>query len=415
MGLNYLFQIIHLENDTGEDLIVLNPRWLCSDIIGSLISHEKIVQSRITGCFCVDDFQIIYPETDAVDLLNLLEVLEVCTKCDTDDEIEYEFPCLNFVETLNGLWQRDVKRFGSAVYGGVRFKTPCDIPGQLKHVFPRIQTHLRRNILQESDDPDSDLYQWHHGSKYCCGDFEGMISMDRQEQFVEIKVRGPPESRTALFYFLEDFVNTAEQVIAHVCPGLCVEKHILSCSQLKDHLRNPHSYLPKDIMQAQLDKSLTLKTLEGKSESYCDVMFLGSNEVKNSVCSGVDIPVSHLLTCTRQMLCRLMDPQDPLGRDWCLLAVTLGLETCLPNLDTTSNTSESKTDLTLEEWSQRDPNATIGHLIATLREFNREDAVDVILQTSPLFRILGYEDQSTDDNSGTQNTASSNTLSNLSR
>ena len=363
----------------------------------------------------MDDFQIMYPETDAPDLLNLLEVLEVCTKCDNDDEIEYEFPCLNFVETLNGLWQRDIKRFGSAVYGGVRLKSSCDTPSQLKHIFPRIQTHLRRNILQESDDPDSDLYQWHHGSKYCCGDFEGMISMDRQEQFVEIKVRGPAEARTALFYFLEDFVNTAEQVIAHVCPGLCIEKHVLSCSQLKDHLRNPHCYSPKDIMQSQLDRNLTLKTPEGITESYCDVMFLGSTEVKNSICSGVDIPVSLLLTTTRQMLCRLMDPQDPLGRDWCLLAVTLGLETCLPSLDTTSSNSESKTDLTLEEWSQREPNATVEHLIGTLREFNRDDAVDIILQTSPLFRVMVYEDQSTDDNSGPQNTASSNTLSNLSR
>ena len=410
------FQIVCLQNEAGEDLIILNPKWLCSDIVGSLISHEKIVQSRITGCFGVDDFQIMYPETDASELLHVLEVLEVCTKCDNDDEIEYEFPCLNFVETLNGLWQRDIKRFGNAVYGGVRLKTSADTPGQLKHIFPRIQTHLRRNILQESDDPDSDLYQWHHGSKYCCGDFEGMISMDRQEQFVEIKVRGPEDSRTALFYFLEDFVNTAEQVIANVCPGLFAEKHVLSCSQLKDHLRNPQCYSPGEVIQAQLDKMLTLRMADGKSESYCDVLFLGSNEVKNSVCSGVDLPISHLLTHTRQMLCRLMDPQDPLGRDWCLLAVTLGLETCLPNLDTTSSICESKTDLTLEEWSNREPNATVGYLITTLREFNRDDAVDLIMQTSPLFRVLLYEDQSTDDNSnGPLNTESSNTLSNLSR
>ena len=71
----------------------------------------------------------MYPETDASELLHVLEVLEVCTKCDNDDEIEYEFPCLNFVETLNGLWQRDIKRFGNAVYGGVRLKTSADTPG----------------------------------------------------------------------------------------------------------------------------------------------------------------------------------------------------------------------------------------------------------------------------------------------
>ena len=226
-------------------MIVLNPKWLCSDIIGNLISHEKIVQSRITGCFTVHEFQIMYPETDAVDLLNVLEALEVCTHCDNDDEIEYEFPCLNFEETLNFFWQRDLKHFGNAIYGGVRLKS-YESSGQLKHVLTRIQAHLKRNIVQENDDLDSDLYQWHHGSKYCSGKRECMVSMDRHNQYIEIKVRGPPESRTTLFYFLEDFVDTTEQVLTHVCPGLCLEKHVLSATHLKDHSKSPHVYSCKD-------------------------------------------------------------------------------------------------------------------------------------------------------------------------
>lgn len=412
----YLFQIVYLEKESGESLVVLNPKWLCSDIIGNLISHEKIVQSRITGCFTVDEFQLMYPETDAVDLLNVLEALEVCTRCENDDEIEYEFPCLNFVETLNGLWQRDLKHFGNAIYGGLRIKSSDSLP-QLKHIFPRMQTHLRRNIIQESDDPDSDLYQWHHGSKYCCGDLEGMITMDRLEQFVEIKVRGPPESATALFFFLEDFVNTTEQVISHVTPGLSFEKHGLSPSNLKDHIKNPHCYPPPQILMSQLNKCSVLTLPDGKREQYNDVMFLGSPEAKNGVCAGVDLPISYLPINARQRLCEIMDPQDPMGRDWCLLAVTLGLETCLPSLDSNSNQCESKTERTLEEWLNVEAGATVGQLIARLQEFNRDDAVHVLLLTAPLFRTMAYDEHSTDESGATPGlgTASTNTLSNLSR
>ena len=412
----FSFQIVYLEKDNGDSLVVLNPRWLCSDIIGNLISHEKIVQSRITGCFSVDEFQIMYPETDALDLLNLLEALEVCTRCEVDDDdIEYEFPCLNFVETLNGLWQRDVKHFGNAVYGGIRI-TSSESVAQLKHIFPRVQTHLRRNIVQENDDPDSDLYQWHHGSKYCCGELEGMISMDRQEQFIEIKVRGPPESATALFYFLEDFVNTTDQVIAHIIPGIHTEKLALSPSGLKDHMKISHSFTAKEILTAELNKSSTLVLPNGKKESFNDVMFMGSSEVRNGVCIGVDLPIGCMPFHTRQLLCQIMDPQDPLGRDWCLLAVTLGLETCLPSLDSTNIKSDSKTERTLEEWSRVEPNATIGQLMQRLEEFNREDAVEALLCRSPLFRTLVYDEQSTDESAAPViGTASTNTLSNLSR
>lgn len=60
-----------MENESGTDLVVLSPRWLCVDVIGTLLSHEKIVQARITGCFSVDEFQIMFPDTDASSLLQV--------------------------------------------------------------------------------------------------------------------------------------------------------------------------------------------------------------------------------------------------------------------------------------------------------------------------------------------------------
>lgn len=407
--------MVYLESEVVQDLVVLHPKWLCNEIIGNLLSHEKIITSRITGCFTVDDFQLMYPETDALDLLQVLEALEICTQCDNDGEIEYEFPCLNFVETIRGLWERDPKFGENTVYSGVRIKTPRSITGQLKHVFPRIQVQLRRTILQDNDDPDSDLYQWHHGSKFCCGLLEGLLNMDKQEEFLELKVRGVEESRTNAFYFLEDLINIVEQVIVEMCPGLCIERHVLSVAQLQEHQKHIEAYLPRELLLMEVRKECEVCLLDGPLEQFIDLVCLGSEEVFNSLTLGVDLHVSHLTIHTRRQLSRLLDPPDPMGRDWCLLAVVLGLSTILPNLDNATNMAESKTDKVLEEWA-KDQSSTIGLLLVKLRELNRGDAVEVLLNTGPVFKVFIYEEQSTDENHvPPANTASTNTLSNLSR
>ncbi|XP_071115765.1 death-associated protein kinase 1-like [Haliotis cracherodii] len=417
--LQLIGEVIYLESEFVQDLVVFNPQWLCSDVIGHLISHDKIVQTRITGCFSVDEFQLMYADSDALDLLQVLEALELCTPCDNDGDIEYEFPCLNFVETLNGLWQRDTKRYANGVYGGVRLHTSFQYGAQLKYLFPRIQVYLRRNIAQDTDDPsnDTDLYQWHHGTKYCCGDLEGMIDMDRHEQYLEIKVRGSPEARSSLFYFLEDLVNIVEQVIDNVCPGLCVERYTLSPSQLKEHNKIIRSYSPTEILRMQIDNRHSMVLSGEVYEDFGDIVCMGSEEIMASICLGMDLDISHLSIHTRRLLSYLLDPTEHMGRDWCLLAVTLGLSDSLPVLDKEANQQVSQTDRVLEEWSKQH-SASVRLLISKLKELNRLDCIEAILRTTTPFRVPNYEDQSTEESaSAMQHTAnaSTNTLSNLSR
>jgi hypothetical protein len=75
----------------------------------------------------------------------------------------------------------------------------------------------------------------------------------------------------------------------------------------------------------------------------------------------------------------------------------------------------SQTQRVLMEWSLH-AHATVRDLVTHLKDFNRIDAVEAILRTTPPFRTLTYEDQSTDESAGAHGTdASTNTLSNLSR
>lgn len=66
---------------------------------------------------------------------------------------------------------------------------------------------------------------------------------------------------------------------------------------------------------------------------------------------GTSLHISTISTLTRQLLCQLLDTTDPLGKDWCLLAVKLGLVDKLPKLES-SATKVSQTARLLDEWEQ---------------------------------------------------------------
>jgi death-associated protein kinase len=60
--------------------VCLQPCWLCSNVIGQLLSLDFVAQARVTGCYTVDDFQVAFSECDALDILQVLEALQICTQ-----------------------------------------------------------------------------------------------------------------------------------------------------------------------------------------------------------------------------------------------------------------------------------------------------------------------------------------------
>lgn len=80
-------------------------------------------------------------------------------------------------------------------------------------------------------------------------------------------------------------------------------------------------------------------------------------QVIDAVILGGDLPITELAPACQQSLARLLDPQDPLGRDWCLLAVKLGLVHKIALLD--NEYTASKTSALLDLWA-KSKEATIG-------------------------------------------------------
>ena len=72
---------------------------------------------------------------------------------------------------------------------------------------------------------------------------------------------------------------------------------------------------------------------------------------------GGDLPITELSTYCQTSLAQLLDPPDPLGKDWCLLAVKLDMGHKIASLD--NSFTLSKTLALLDLWG-KSKEATIG-------------------------------------------------------
>ena len=75
----------------GDDMIVLDPKWLCSTVCGHLLSPDFIESARVTGSYSLDDFQLALPEYDSKDILKVLEALGICIQVGRGDGHFYYF------------------------------------------------------------------------------------------------------------------------------------------------------------------------------------------------------------------------------------------------------------------------------------------------------------------------------------
>jgi death-associated protein kinase len=74
-------------------------------------------------------------------------------------------------------------------------------------------------------------------------------------------------------------------------------------------------------------------------------------QVSEVLLTGDELPVTAMSTVCQQQLCKLLDPADPMGKDWCLLAVQLGLADKVSMLDAAGK-SISRTANLLDEWAK---------------------------------------------------------------
>ena len=75
--LQLMGEVVYLKCEQ-EDLIILNPKWLCSNVCGILLSDEFRTKAQVSGTFTKEEFQLAVPEHDARDILRVLSALGIC-------------------------------------------------------------------------------------------------------------------------------------------------------------------------------------------------------------------------------------------------------------------------------------------------------------------------------------------------
>ncbi|CAF1135873.1 unnamed protein product, partial [Didymodactylos carnosus] len=248
--LQLMGEILYLEGDP-QDLICFDPHWLCHTTLGKLfsandikhtvlnnVSKVKLKQQRcLNGTYSVDDIQMIFPETDALDLLQIFCAFDLCVQYDVYGDIEYEFPQLNSADIIPGLWE---KRSGvNYTYIGceIRCRTNNEL---LWAIFPRIQVQLRRLIMshefqQQYKNEDIELYQWRYGSKLICGIIELLLTVNYPTH-LELKSRGQYNDRENIFYLFHEILMLVEHTYLDTCPSLQLEYHYISIKHLQLNL-----------------------------------------------------------------------------------------------------------------------------------------------------------------------------------
>ncbi|CDW58108.1 death associated protein kinase 1 [Trichuris trichiura] len=380
--LQHIGEIVCVRSDNvypESDFIVLNPNWLCHEIIGRLLSYEFLRNCRPTGIYTTDEILQLFPTvSDITEFSRLLEAVGLGTVIHSDGNDAFEFSSMNFSRPPPNLWEPVSTSF---VYAGIRLVPRRGMDHLVRGLFLRVQNNLRRCLQQSKNPLDTELIQWQGGSKVSRGMIEGLLLLLNREHCLELRVRGPTDLNTDCFYFFEEILNLIERTVFDVSPGILLERHFLSPNDLSRHCSNVCVYTPNRIIEMQLEENVFIYSVDRK-EQFLDIVCFGSREIAMSLKLGIDLKITAIPNSARRELASLLDPVDTMGRDWSILGAHLGLGNQLAEIESACGPEASTTDRVLSEWFLRNKDgATVGALLRCLKTMGRQDAVDILYRS----------------------------------
>ena len=375
----YLTQIIFL--DESNKIIVLDPSWLGTRVIGPALSPENstIPQLKsVTGCVKLDTIKKVYPELDTASVAHLMEHFHLCTPVD-GSRVNYLFPCLVKMQPLFGLWEKDPN---FVVYAGIRLTCSSSIDIFSPNCFPQVALSARRVFFDDID--DQELTLWSDGFKCCRGEVEVQVKQPTPHKTIEILVRGTEQARMECHGLLQQFYTITLNTIRDTNPGTKFTTSALSPRLLREH-EDPILYSAVEVFEAERTSGILHHSqMPGEfEENVLDVICCGCQEQLIVAKSAPFSPVCNLPVQARIELCRLLDPPHPFGRDWCLLALQLEITDEVQPIHEARG-HVSPTDRLLTVW-ETSVNSTIVTVVDALMRIGREDAAKVIIESLNLF------------------------------
>lgn len=349
--------------------------WLGLRIFGPALSPENSVIPQlksVTGYVNLSTLQRVYPEVDSTSLINLFEHFELCTSID-DNRFSFLFPCLIKMEPIHGMWEKSTK---FTVYAGIRITCQTDKDIFSPSVFPKIQICSRKMFSHDIE--DQELTLWRGGLKCCRGGVEVLMQYPELCKCMEVLVRGTERTRLDCYSMLQQFYRIIVNTLHTVNPGTAFMTEVLSSKRLALH-RPPMAYSPMEIFTAEREGGVLRHTeVPDLEENVLDVICCGCEELLAATKSAPYTALRDISTLTMNELSRLLDPPDPMGKDWCLLSLQLLFTEEVPRIDQSKDNS-SPTIRLLTEWS-KSVQSSVVTVVDALRDIGREDAASVLVK-----------------------------------
>ncbi|XP_073201098.1 death-associated protein kinase 1 isoform X4 [Lepidochelys kempii] len=406
-----------MQSETVQDVVLLDPRWLCSNVLGKILSVENPkALHHYRGRYTIEDIQRLVSDSDVEELIQILDAMDICAR-DLSSGAMVDIPALIKTDSLHRSWTDEEDEV--LIYGGVRIVPVEHLTPFPCGIFHKVQVNLCRWIHQQNAEGDADIRLWVNGSKIVNRGAELLVLLVNHGQGIEVQVRGLETEKIKCCLLLDSVCSTIDNLMATTLPGLLTVKHYLSPQQLREHHEPVMVYQPRDFFRAQSQKETSLtNTMGGYKESFSSLLCFGCLDIYSQGGLGMDIHASDLNLLTRRKLSRLLDPPDPMGKDWCLLAMNLGLPDLVAKYNTNNGTQNdflpSPVHALLQEWSNG-PESTVGILMSKLRELGRRDAADFLLKASSVFKMNldanGQEAYASSCNSGTSYNSISSVVS----
>ena len=271
-----------------EDKVILEPNWLCQDIIGPLFSplNSEFPVSLVCsppGTTTKDDIQSALEafnnrKWENIDeTIRLLCHLEICYEL-SGKQNTYQFPALLKAKRPPDVWSENSEM---TIYVGRRVrraeKTDIITPGTM----PFLQCHVRNVPCFDGSEP----VVWQDGLmiRDTIDGFlvEGMITLQEQDKALDFIVRGPVHSERECLKLLNNLMKTGKEILRKRSPGTESLLWYISFTELKQLKEFPLAY-----EKATIDKKIETSTNTSASvskgtviDSLRDLLALGDNHI----------------------------------------------------------------------------------------------------------------------------------------
>ncbi len=183
-----------MQSETVQDVVLLDPRWLCGNVLGKLLSIEtpKAIH-HYRGRYRVEELQNLVSEGDIDELLQVLDAMDVCAR-DLANPGMVDIPVLIRTGGLQHTWtdEEDIEGEDTLLYGGVRV-----VPAEHLAPFPCGLFHkLQVNLCRWSRAAEARGRGWgcevveRRSSGWTCG-AEALVLLVNHGQGMEVQLRGP--------------------------------------------------------------------------------------------------------------------------------------------------------------------------------------------------------------------------------